>query len=88
MCIKQALRQHLLSSCHSTDPEALKPVTARDCELDFERAFTAMRQVCDKIFIGGFSTGGLPALLHAAQYEVDGVIAINSVLKLNDLKVS
>jgi esterase/lipase len=28
------------------------------------------------------------ALLHAAQYEVDGVIAINSALKLNNLKVS
>ncbi len=68
--------------------EALKKISADDWELDFERAFTAMRQVCDKVFIGGFSTGGLLALLHAAQYEVDGVIAINSALKLNNLQVS
>ena len=73
---------------HGTDPEALKHVSGDDWELDFERAFTAMRQVCDKVFIGGFSTGGLLALLHAAQHEVDGVIAINSALKLNNLQVS
>jgi len=59
-----------------------------DWESDFERTFTAMRQVCDKVFIGGFSTGGLLALLHASKYPVDGVIAINSALKLNNLKVS
>ena len=47
-----------------------------------------MRQVCDKVFIGGFSTGGLLALLHAAQYDTDGVIAVNSALKLNNLQVS
>ena len=75
-------------SGHGTDPEALLHVTAHDWETDFERAFTAMRQVCDKVFIGGFSTGGLIALIHAAQYKVDGVIAINSALKLHDLRVS
>jgi len=73
---------------HGTDPEALKHVNAKEWETDFERAFTAMRQVCTKVFIGGFSTGGLLALLHAAQYKVDGVIAINSALKLHDLRVS
>ncbi len=73
---------------HGTDPEALKTVTEMDWEVDFERTFTAMRQVCEKVFIGGFSTGGLLALLHAAKYPVDGVIAINSALKLNNLKVS
>ncbi len=73
---------------HGTDPEVLKSVSAQDWETDFERAFTAMRQVCSKVFIGGFSTGGLLALLHAAQYKVDGVIALNSALKLHDLRVS
>jgi len=73
---------------HGTDPEALKSVSAKDWETDFERAFTAMRQVCSKVFIGGFSTGGLLALLHAAQYKVDGVIALNSALKLHNLQVS
>ncbi len=73
---------------HGSDPKALLHVSADDWELDFERAFTAMRQVCEKVYIGGFSTGGLLALLHAARYDVEGVIAINSALKLNDLKVS
>ncbi len=73
---------------HGSDPQALKHVSSDDWELDFVRAVTAMRQVCEKVFIGGFSTGGLLALLHAAQYEVDGVIAINSALKLNNLQVS
>ena len=73
---------------HATDPKALLDVTALDWETDFERAFTAMRQVCNKVYIGGFSTGGLLALIHAAQYKVDGVIVINSALKLHDLRVS
>ena len=73
---------------HGTDPEALKNISAEDWELDFALAFTAMRQVCEKVYIGGFSTGGLLALLHASLYPVDGVIAINSALRLNNLKVS
>jgi len=73
---------------HGTDPKALLTVTAQDWEADFERAFTAMRQMCTKVYIGGFSTGGLLSLIHAAQYQVDGVIAINSALKLHDLRVS
>ena len=73
---------------HGTDPEALKNVSAQDWDTDFERAFTAMRQVCNKVFIGGFSMGGLLALDHAAQHKVDGVIALSSALKLHDLRVS
>lgn len=73
---------------HGTDPEALKEVRFEEWERDFERAFVAMRQVCDTVFIGGFSMGGLLALEHASQYKADGVIAINSALKLHDLRVS
>jgi 1-acyl-sn-glycerol-3-phosphate acyltransferase len=73
---------------HGTEPEALKSVSAKDWETDFERAFTAMRQMCKKVFIGGFSMGGLLALDHAAQHEVDGVIALNTALRLHNLRVS
>jgi len=73
---------------HGTDPKALLTISAHDWETDFERAFTAMRQVCNKVFIGGFSTGGLLALIHAAQYKVDGIIVVNSALHLHDLRVS
>jgi len=75
-------------SGHGTDPLALKKATAEAWESDFERAFTAMRQVCGKVFVGGFSTGGLLALLHAAKYRVDGTIVVNTALKLNDLRVN
>ena len=73
---------------HGSDPKALLKVSAEEWEIDFQRAFTAMRQVNSKVFIGGFSTGGLLALMHAAQYRVDGIIVINSALKLHDLRVS
>lgn len=73
---------------HGTDPKALLHVSASNWERDFERAFTAMRQVCSKVFIGGFSTGGLLALIHAAQYKVEGIVVLNSALKLTDLRVS
>lgn len=72
---------------HGTDPRALKEVKYEEWESEFERAFTAMRQVCDKVFIGGFSIGGVLALLHAAKYQVDGVIVVNTALKLNNLRV-
>ncbi len=73
---------------HGTDAKALKEISYKAWENDFERAFTAMRQVCDKVIIGGFSTGGLLALLHAAKYQVDGVVIVNTALKLNNLKVN
>ena len=73
---------------HGTNPEALKNIRETDWEVDLELAVTAMRQVCDKVFVGGFSTGGLLALLHASRYHIDGVIVINSALRLNNLQVS
>ena len=73
---------------HGTDPEALRHVTMHDWETDFERAVTAMKQLCSRVFIGGFSTGGLLALIYASKYEAQGVIVINSALKLHDLRVS
>lgn len=75
-------------SGHGTDPKALKKVRYEAWESDFERAFTAMREVCEKVIIGGFSTGGLLALVHAAKYQVDGVIVVNTALKLNNLRVN
>ena len=73
---------------HGTDPEALKHITSEDWEHDFKLAFTIMRQTCEKVFIGGFSTGGLLALIHASEFKVDGVIVINSALRLNNLQVT
>ena len=73
---------------HATDPEALKHITSEDWEYDFKLAFTLMRQTCDKVFVGGFSMGGLLALIHASEFKVDGVIVINSALRLNNLQVT
>ncbi|WP_373036394.1 alpha/beta fold hydrolase [Sulfurimonas sp.] len=73
---------------HGTNPLALKHISSKNWEYDFQLAITAMSQVCEKVFIGGFATGGLLALLHAAQHKVDGLIVINSALRLNSLHVS
>jgi len=73
---------------HGTDPIALKYVSAKDWEYDFKLAVTTMNQICDKVYIGGFAMGGLLALLHASKHKADGVIAINSALRLNSLHVS
>ena len=73
---------------HGTVPEALQDVKMEDWIVDFERAFVALRQVSQKVFIGGFSMGGLLALEHATRHKVDGVIVINTALRLHDLRVS
>lgn len=73
---------------HATHPEALKEVSMEDWIVDFERAYVSFKQVCKKVYVGGFSMGGLLALEYAIRYKVDGVIAINTALKLHDLRVN
>ena len=73
---------------HGTNPIALKYISSEDWEYDFKLAITAMSQVSEKIFIGGFSTGGILALLHAANHKVDGIIVVNSAIKINSLHIS
>jgi esterase/lipase/1-acyl-sn-glycerol-3-phosphate acyltransferase len=74
---------------HGTLPEDLRDVAYTEWLESFNRGYAAMRQVCNKIYLGGFSTGGLVALLSASRkrYPVEGVICINAALALQDVRV-
>ncbi|WP_345978172.1 alpha/beta fold hydrolase [Sulfurimonas sp. HSL3-7] len=75
---------------HGTLAQDLRDVKYTEWLESFNRGYAAMRQVCKKIYLGGFSTGGLVALLSAAkkQYPVEGIICINSALELRDIRVN
>ena len=74
---------------HGTMPQDLKKVAYTEWLESFNRGYAAMRQVCKKIYLGGFSTGGLVALLSASKKRtpVEGVISINAALELRDIHV-
>lgn len=73
---------------HGTMPEDLRDTTHEQWYESFERAYAAMRQVCKNLYVGGFSTGGLLALLVASKKaeRIDGVVCINSAMKLKDIR--
>jgi esterase/lipase/1-acyl-sn-glycerol-3-phosphate acyltransferase len=73
---------------HGTMPEDLRDTTYRQWYDSFNIGYAALKQVCKHIFVGGFSTGGLLALVAASRkYDhIDGVICINSAMKLKDMR--
>lgn len=75
---------------HGTLAQELRDVEYTEWLESFNRGYAAIRQVCKKIYLGGFSTGGLVALLSAAkkQYPVEGVVCINSALELRDIRIN
>lgn len=74
---------------HGTMPEDLRDVTYKDWYDSFDVGYAALRGVSKKLYLCGFSTGGLLALLKASNVEdkVDGIICINSALSLQDIRV-
>ena len=73
---------------HGTSPENLNKVTLDDWVDSFDRAYGVLQSGCNKVVVGGFSAGGLMALLAAAnkQNHIHGVFSINAALKLVDLR--
>lgn len=74
---------------HGTLPQDLRDVAYMAWVESFNLGYAALRQVCPKIYLGGFSTGGLIALLSASkkQYPLEGIVCINSALQLRDMRV-
>jgi len=74
---------------HGTMPEDLRDVTYKDWYNSFDVGYAALRGVSEKLYLCGFSTGGLLALLKASNVQdtVDGIICINSALSLQDIRV-
>lgn len=75
---------------HGTAPINLKYTHWEDWYDSFFRGYAALKQRCDHVIAAGFSTGGLLALLIAAQkkHKISAVISINAAIKLNDIRVN
>jgi esterase/lipase len=73
---------------HGTAPHQLKDIHLQDWIDSFDRAYVAMRHQCRHLVLGGFSAGGLMALLAAANKQnfVQGVFSINAALNLKDIR--
>ncbi len=71
---------------HGTSPEHLHTVSWSDWLESFDRGYAYIRNTCQHVVCGGFSTGGLLALLAAARKgaAVAGTFAINPPMKLVD----
>ena len=74
---------------HGTMPEDLRDTTYQDWYDSYDAGYAALSGVSEKLYLCGFSTGGLLALLKASntQNKVNGVICINSALSLKDIRV-
>ena len=75
---------------HGTVSEDLRDTTWEEWYDSFNRGFAAMRQVSKKLFVMGFSTGGLLAILATARKlnKIDGLVVINAALELQDIRVN
>jgi esterase/lipase len=76
---------------HGTAPTNMKDVTWEDWYCSVQRGYAALQNICSKIILIGFSTGGLLSLLSCARKnhaskKLFAVVSINSALKLRDLK--
>jgi carboxylesterase len=68
---------------HNTRPEDLNNSTWRDWLAVMEQAYTDLATRCDKIFVGGESTGGVLALLMGILHrEITGLLTYAPALRL------
>ena len=74
---------------HGTSPRDLKTRTWEDWYLSLSRAITIASIKYKKVYIIGFSTGGLLALLSTKKCysQLKGIICINAALNLNDIRI-
>ncbi len=75
---------------HGTAPENMKESSWEDWYGAFSKAYAILSLKCTHIYLVGFSTGGLLALLAASRKKshIDGVICINAALQLNDIRMN
>jgi len=73
---------------HGTAPADLKNASWQNWLDAYMRGYAYIRNTCRRVVLGGFSTGGLLALLAAARvgYRVEGVFSINACLRLKDIR--
>ena len=70
-------------------PEDLRGTKYKEWYDSFDIGYAALSCVSQKIFVCGFSTGGLISLLKASntKKKIDGVICINSAVSLEDIRL-
>jgi len=73
---------------HGTTPINIKDTSWQDWYNSMQRGYAALRTVCSKVIVVGFSTGGLLALLSTSRknHGVAAVVSINAALKLRDIR--
>lgn len=74
---------------HGTAPEDLKDTTWQEWYLSLSRAISIATLKYKKVYIIGFSTGGLLALLSSKKCYIEfaGIVCINAALHLNDIRL-
>lgn len=75
---------------HGTAPQSMKDHSWEDWYGAFSKAYAILSLKCMHIYLVGFSTGGLLALLAASKKKgnIAGVICINAALQLNDIRMN
>ena len=75
---------------HGTAPRNLADVNWTDWMLSLTAAYALLRNLNEKVYIVGFSMGGLLSLLKAADLgtQADGLVTINTALRIKDNRAS
>ncbi len=73
---------------HGTAPINMENIKWQDWYSSLNRGYAALKLICNKIFVIGFSTGGLLSLMASFKKnnQVDGIVCINPALKLKDVR--
>lgn len=73
---------------HGTAPRQLKDISFDDWLVSYNQGYAIIKHLCRHIICGGFSSGGLVALLSASRKKIPpaGIFCINAALRLQDLK--
>ncbi len=75
---------------HGTAPHNLDEISWQDWLHTYLRGYACLRDTCDHVVLGGFSTGGLIALMAATEIgqPVDGIFSICAPSRLKDIRAA
>lgn len=72
----------VLLAGHGTSPADLRSTTWQDWTRSAERELATMRNRCRRVYLVGFSMGGLIALHLGARHQVDGLVTLATPMRL------
>lgn len=71
---------------HGTSPDDMKSSSAEDWIFSYKIGYEILKRQCKKVYICGFSMGGLLTLINASILKPEGIITISAALKIADFK--